>query len=320
MVSIVNMVTNSFRAEETHRSRDPRVWGVMASRNTSPNLRPRPLSPANGPASREFFGAIALFVRAYPQYWEHTNEWLRRYKGNPDGLVGAMFDRGMSQQSGVYEGFYWESLSKFYGVGPADRLLRRAAVETIDAYPHTIGFFWDNLLHIAVIRPLGYLTEGFHGPWDFLLRFLMNPGDLVAGVRVNDFTGLAPGLVRELAGTVRYDKYVGLAYGTSHLWPLPFVIASLTFLPFCLLGPAWRLAVFLAAAYAYNVATIAVFGVVSAPRYEDVFILLPVILTCLGAHFAIVMLRNRRETAGPARARVGLLPAVERPGRHTTFT
>ncbi len=278
------------------------------------------LSPANGPASREFFGVIALFVRAYPQYWEHTNEWLRRYKGNPDGFVRAVSDPGMSRQSGVYEGFYWESLSKYYGVGPADRLLRRAALETIYAYPHTIGFFWDNLLHIAVIRPLGYLTEGFHGPRDFLFRFLTNPGDIAAEVRVNDFTGLAPGLVRELAGTVRYDKYVGLAYGTSHLWPWPFVVASLVLLPFCLLGPAWRLAVFLAAAYAYNVASIVVFGNRSASRYEDVFILLPVILTCVGAHFAAAMLRNRPEIAGPADVRAGLSPGVERAGPYKRFT
>ncbi len=51
--------------------------------------------------------------------------------------------------------------------------------------------------------------------------------------------------------------------------------------------------VFLAVAYAYNVATIAVFGNFSAPRYEDVFLLLPVMLGCLGAHFAIVTFRRR---------------------------
>ncbi len=44
VVSTVNMVTNSFWLNKLAGSRRPQACGVMmVSRNTSPNLRPRPL-------------------------------------------------------------------------------------------------------------------------------------------------------------------------------------------------------------------------------------------------------------------------------------
>lgn len=54
----------------------------------------------------------------------------------------------------------------------------------------------------------------------------------------------------------------------------------------------WRVAVFLVLAYLYDVVAIAVFGNFSVPRYEDVSILLPILLTCLGAEAALRILRH----------------------------
>jgi len=128
------------------------------------------------------------------------------------------------------------------------------------------------------------------------LSVLVRPGDIVCTVRENDPTALTPGLVRELRPVIYCDKYlnlIGYAYGTMHQWAPLFVIGSLVLLPFCLFSPARGLAVFLTTAYAYDVAGNAVFGS-PTERYWDVFILLPVMLACLGAHFAISTLAARR--------------------------
>ncbi len=274
---------------------------------SSPDL----LSPDNGAASTEFFRSLDLFVHAYPGYWEHTNEWLSRYKGNPEGLSRNMFHHPDETSWGMYEGFYVDALSKYYGVGPADRLFSRVALETIRAYPHTIAIFWDNALHLALIRPLGDIRQQDGGPIASLRSVLIHPGDIVCGIRRNDPTGLTAGLIRELQPVIRCNKYVnaiGYAYGTAHQWAPVFVVAALVLLPFCLLGSARPLAVFLSAAYAYDLATDAVFGGFGAERYEDVFVLLPVMLACLGAHFAGVILTRCRRT--PAAAVSPFAPAA----------
>ncbi len=257
------------------------------------------ISPANGPASTEFFRAVDFFARAYPDYWQHTNSFLSRFKRDPHGLLKAIFNQHNPQ--GMYEGFWWDSFNKYYGVGPADRLFYRVAVETIRVYPHALVLFWDNALHIALIRPLGAVSERHTSAAEFWGSVLTNHGALAEEVRQNDPTGLAPGLARELRGTVHYDKRISLAYGTMHLWAPFFVIATLALFAFCLVGPASYLAAFLGAAFAYQVAVDAVFGNLSAARYEDVFVLLPVILACLGVHFAVSTLGHpdRYGLAGP---------------------
>lgn len=109
------------------------------------------LNPRNGPASMEFFDAFHLFVKAYPGYWQDTNPWLHRYKGNPEGLFRATFDSADPYFLGMYEGFYWEALLKYYGIGPADRLFFRVALETMKTYPYSAAIFWDNALRITLL-------------------------------------------------------------------------------------------------------------------------------------------------------------------------
>ncbi len=259
------------------------------------------LGPDNGPASAEFFRAIHFFIRAYPGYWEGTNQWLSRYKHDPEGLFRKIFDYG-DPMNGVYAGWYWEALNKLYGVGPADRLFYRVALETMNAYPHTIVLFWDNVLHIALIRPFGDLKQQDGSSSAFWHSMLVRTGDIVCDTRVNDPTGLTPGLVRELVPVMHCGEalnMVGYAYGTMHQWAPLFVLAALVLFPFCLLSPARPLAVFLAAAYVYNLAVDDVFADFSAPRYEDVFVLLPVMLACLGAYFAVAVLARRQTPERP---------------------
>ncbi len=251
------------------------------------------LDPHNGPASKEFFASVAFFIRAYPMYWEHTNAWLGAFKGNPDGLYRATFDLDRyNPVRGLYEAFYWEALNKYYGVGPADRLFVRVALETMRSYPRTVALFWDKTLHIVLLRTLGDIKTPASP-----LMFSTTAGDIGYAFRQNDSTGLAGGLGGELRERIFGDansNLIGYAYGTMHFLAPVFVFGAFVLFGFGLLSSARRLMVFLALAYAYDVAAIAVFGNFSAPRYEDVFILLPVMLACLGVHFAIVSLRSRQ--------------------------
>ncbi len=257
----------------------------------------------HGPATTEFLRAVAMFINAYPYYWEHTNAALAKYEHNPYGLFQRIFDADTHTPDGTYEALYLDALNKYYGVGPADRLLGQVALETLRTYPSSIALFWDNLLQVALIRPLGDVKERDRGAGDFWLTILTNRGDLhgdlVDDMKRNDTTGLAPHLAAELHTTAHYDRRVSLLYYALHQWAPLFVIASLVSFGFCLLGPAWRLAVFLAAAYLYHVAGIAVFGNLGDPRYEDVFVLLPVMLACLGACSAVMILRSRQTVDAP---------------------
>ncbi len=267
-----------------------RIYSVTATAGRALDL----IDPANGASSKEFHGAVALFSRAYPGYWEQTNEWLGRYRGNPEGLVQAIFHNDKPNTIGLYEGWYWESMIKYYGIGPADRLFSRVAVETMKARPYSAALFWDNVLHITLIRTIGDIKWRPRGIWAGNFDSIV--GEMIYTTRINDLTGLAPRLGRELTPVIHADRYadaIGLAYAVMHSWAPLFVGAALMLFPFCLLGPARRLAIFLAVAYAYNVVTIAVFGVFSAPRYEDFFMLLPVMLACLGAHSAVQTFKQR---------------------------
>ncbi len=250
----------------------------------------RLIDPENGPATTEFFRATDLMIRAYPMYWEEANSWFSPYKGRPDEFLHQVLDPRPPYHSGMYEGFYWEALIRYYGIGAADRLFSRVALETLHAYPYSATIFLDNAIRIMFIRTIGDLkSPGWPPPYD-------SWGDLRYAVRVNDMTGLSPALAAELRPRIEgtpWSDAVAKAYATGHLVSPVFVVTALAFFVPALLSPARRIAVFLLLAYLCDVAVISVFGNFGCPRYSDMFNVLPVMLTCLGTDAAIRIYRVR---------------------------
>ncbi len=238
------------------------------------------LDAGNGPASKEFLRAVELTIKAYPGYWEDTNQWFSRHKGKPDEFFAEIMDPKDPYDGGMYEGYYWEALMKYYGSAHADRLYMDVGLETLRKYPYSGTMILDNSMRIMFIRPFGVLKGTLEEPYYCFW------GDLMFVSRENSSTGLSPELAAELipkySSTKAADR-LAKAYALGHLTSPFWVIAAAIFLLPAMLTSARPLASFLVLAYLYNVAVIAVFGNFGAPRYYDVFMMLPVLGTCLGA-------------------------------------
>jgi hypothetical protein len=237
------------------------------------------VDPKNGPASREIIEGMRQFLSSYPTYWEESNPWLALHKGNPDSMLTAIFRTPVPGESGIYEGFLYDSLVRFFGFARADRLFNQAAWETIRAYPFALGIIWDNVLRATIIRTFGDLKSQLDA-----LPF-KHWGDVIYITRRTDYQSLTPGLSSELPSEIGNTPHVtlfGRAYAIAHLVSFVFVISALLFLLPALSSPAWPFALFLTLAYLYHVAVIAVYGNFGASRYYDVFIFLPVMITLIG--------------------------------------
>ncbi len=271
----------------------------------------RLLEEENGPATREFFAATELMIRAYPMYWENTNSFYSPYRGDHDGFARMVRDPRPSPLAGMYEGFYWDALIRYYGIGPGDRLFSQVALEALHRYPYSATIFLDNAIRIVFIRTIGDLKSS---PWPPPSVFWPYPAAAPAAgpeatakydVRVNDTSGLSERLAGELQPMIEgtsYSNGLGELYSIGHLLnPLVVILAMMTFIP-AVLSPARRIAFFLVLIYAYDVAVISVFGNFGSPRYSDVFSMLPVILACLGGFGTTEIVRRRAALFPPIEA------------------
>jgi hypothetical protein len=233
----------------------------------------------NGPASREIMEGIRLYMSSYPSHWEESNPWLALHKGNPDAMMTAIFRTPVPGETGIYEGFLYDSLVRFYGFARADRLYNQAAWETIRAYPFALAIIWDNVLRATIIRTFGDLKSQLDAlPFNHW-------GGVIYITRRTDFTALTPGLARELQKEISNTPHVtlfGRAYAVTHLVSFVFVISALLLLLPALASSAWPFVLFLTLAYLYHVAVISVYGNFGDNRYYDVFVFLPVLITLIG--------------------------------------
>ena len=47
------------------------------------------LQATNGPNTQVLYDDLASYIREFPMYWQHYNDWTKRHEGNPEGLVKA---------------------------------------------------------------------------------------------------------------------------------------------------------------------------------------------------------------------------------------
>lgn len=253
--------------------------------------------PSNGPATRELLAASRLFIDNFPAYWEDSNPWLAEVAGRPDELQKRIFYPEYAQETGIYQGFLYDAMTKYFGFARADRLYNQVAWEAVRAYPFSLAIIWDNALRIMLIRTFGDIRSRLSEPPYSLW------GDILYMSRRTDYTSLPPGLARELPREIwptETVKRIAKAYAVAHLVSFAFVIVSAIVLIPALLSRGAPFVAFLALAYAYHVAVISVYGNFGAPRYYDVFAWIPMLIAVLGTRATLAMAANtwKRRHAG----------------------
>lgn len=236
----------------------------------------------NGPASRELFQGLRLFMDAYPTYWQSENPWLAQYKDNPQGVVAEIFRSPLPGETGIYEGFLYESLTALFGYAQADRIYEQAAWETLRKYPFSAAIIWDNFLRATIIPTFGdislHLTD--RDVWDST-RWT----DMLFVVRHTDYTSLTPGLAGELPAQIfmnAYERPFYWAYAGFHVYFFVFSFAAIVMLVPALRSSLGPFVAFLTVAYLYDGMVVAVYGNFGDTRYYDVFRFLPVLITLIG--------------------------------------
>lgn len=257
----------------------PQTLEALVSGN--PDLSKDLIAPENGPATRELMGGMRLFIEAFRWNWQDQNIWISQFRDRPEDLYATIFKPPIPVETGIYEGFMYDSLARLFGYERLNRLYGQAAKETLRRYPLSAAMIWDNFLRIALVRTFGDIKSQLDPlPYSYWANVVYVP-------RHNDSEELTPGLAKGLAATVPINPYAQIfskAYAVFHLLSFIFVITALSLLLIALASETWPLTIFLAFAYLYNAAVIAVYGNFGDPRYYDVFVFLPVLITLVGLH------------------------------------
>ncbi|MGH6661346.1 MAG: hypothetical protein ACREB6_07385, partial [Rhodospirillales bacterium] len=251
------------------------------------------IAEKNGPATREFFRTLEVYLYAFPDKWKDDLVG-RLAKGDPQRYFRMMFDPLDSRYDGWLEANYYIWIAEMFGRDNAARLFNKVAREGFAANPMAYAIIWDNFLRLTVAKRFGGVKGSV---WS---HFLGNPES--REMRLVDFGGL-PESMRDgvMMGTYRASAPVAALWSLYNLFQktnFAFLVAALVLAPVVLFSKAGYFGVFLYALYFYNAAGIAVYGNFGGNRYEDVFQLFPVLLTFIGigvlaAHFG----SGRRWTA-----------------------
>lgn len=247
----------------------------------------------NGPASREYLRALIYMIDTFPDYTiMDTNRYLeifgsrdaiKEYVTNPKVKV---LEDGRSVLA-LLEGSTYVWISNYYGETKTDALMGRVALETLKRYPVSLFMFFDSFLRITIMRHanLDYgsnVMSSFSNAWDFLknsvwccrdMRSTILPERLAKYlVVVNDFNNPK--------NVILMAQYYFIWRILKYLW---FILMLLVVGLLLLLPHTRALTGFIFALYWYNVlALTAVLGNFELPRYEDVFLFFPVIISVLG--------------------------------------
>lgn len=252
------------------------------------------INEANGPYAQEFLRAVKFNVYAFPQLWQDTNYLFHRYKGDPAAMFYELFNPTDSFDMTLLEDLYGSLVIRYYGAGPANKLFMNVVLEIIKNNPLSVLVMYDNLIKLNFIRIFDPITS----PINF--DFLLNRSEINYSVRTNEMNQhLSEKMKREIQETITSTpedpiKRMAFAYSVAHLAVVPFAFLAMFLLMPALLYLETRIiSLFLALTYLYNVLVIAVFGNFGGYRYEDVFLLLPMMITIIGLYSLFKLITNR---------------------------
>lgn len=268
------------------------------------------LAEDSGPASREFFQTLDRVVDMYPQttfgdsngYAEifGSEERFRAYMRDPKAYT---LPDGRSVL-GMIEGSVYIWLTRYYGEEKTDRLMRQVAFETLRRHPAAGFLFFDNFLRVTIMRDffVDYGDDNLSsaaGAWDYARPWK---------TKDNRSTVLPESLARHLIVATDHDNNISTAFWFqyNYLWRLfkapAFFCMTLVIIPLMLGRRTAAPACFLILVYFYNVAALAiVIGSFDLPRWEDVGVFIPVIISVMGVCAIASRVRAMRESgvAGP---------------------
>jgi hypothetical protein len=263
----------------------------------------------NGPASKEYVRTLLYFLDTFPEIALHDpNKYLEIF-GSKEKLKAYVQDPTPWQLPngnsvlGMIEGSVFIWLSYYYGEAKTDRLLRSVALETIAAHPNSVLLFLDNFLRVTIMRHFvmdygGKTFASFSNLWAFVKRGVWNVKDMRSSV-------LPPSLAEQLTVTTTHSNNFNTTLFIQYyfLWRLLKIVFVTTMLlvivPLVINPRTAPLAAFLFLAYLYNALAISiVIGNFDLPRWEDIFIFFPVLLTVMGACVIAPLVRSFR--AAPA--------------------
>jgi hypothetical protein len=246
---------------------------------------PDPLLSADlGPANALILRTLRRFIDDYPQYWskwlKDSSGWLlkspEKYQGDPEGFYQLLLHSNID--AGAREGFISQVVNWYLGPAISGRVYTEASLEILRRYPKLALLFYNNFLYFSVARRLGDVTA----PLDRSALAALSDAYFDNRAQVDD--DLPRGLIKELTPVVAANEAWKDAAALQTLFYLIapiFVFVLIASLPFlcnpATIGPC----LFLLLDYCYEVALIAIFGTTGTPRYEAVFLMLPVIIACM---------------------------------------
>lgn len=261
------------------------------------------IKESNGPYAKEFKKSLEFYTRNFPKNWEDSNRWYGRFKGQPENFIKEIFNPTNIMDTGMWESFYFEHLSKYHGLGPAAKLFKNTAKEAIMANPKSALLIVENLFNTVLIKQYNSIDD----PWSFqtLKKQVLGPGFSVecinflnAGKIQNTTDGLTPRLASKFSDYSYANEVttmLSIFYGSFHmLTPILFILTLLLF-PFTLFGKARLFSVFLVFIYCYNLLGVALYGNFGASRYYDVFAFIPVLIVCIGLTYAVSIFKHPKK-------------------------
>ena len=259
-----------------------RQWGLTNSPTTL-------ISESNGPYAKEYLRAVQFYLKVYPQYWEPV---YKTWAGNPDGLFNSMYHSSVIGEGA--ESLFFEAVTRYYGTQAGSKLMANTAIEAFLAHPNSLFMFYDNFLFITLNKIKGDVLDAWN--YDLLKKWTRG----YIRVRNNSLWGLSDGLKSELKTELdeHWFEPFWISNGIFHQVQFIFVIIAVFFTGLALVNRQASLILILWAIYFYNVLSIVFFGAFSSNRYEDVFVLIPVIIACIGSFVFMSSLKNKRNQLG----------------------
>lgn len=234
------------------------------------------LSPELGPSNALILDTFRRFIDDYPQYWPEP--FAEEFHGNPDGLYQRTLRPRTFAEAINLEGFLYQSVNWYLDPAIAGRTYLGAAIEILRRYPKLAVLFYDNAVDFTIARRIGDVAA----PLDRATLDQMS--DTYFESRAQVVNDLPPGLAKGLTPVVTANgvwKDASALNMVVYLISPVFVFLLIVSLPFIrdplVFGPA----LFLIFDYGYEVASIAMFGMGGAERYEANFYLLPLIISCM---------------------------------------
>ncbi len=267
------------------------------------SMRDIPMGRHVGPANREIIDTLHRMIDLMPGYTiGDPNNYLSIFK-DADSVKKYIskpyFKKADDGREvlGMIEGSMYIWLSIYNGELYTDRLMKRAAFEIIADRPTVLFSFLDTFLRITLMRNfnLDYSGSSFASFSEFLehvRKSQWKSKDMRSSVLPER---LAKHLimVEEFRNTPMAVLDIGYRF-VSRLLKLPFfMIMILTIVPVLFIKNLSPLALTLFIIYCYNVSALTVVvGVFDLPRYEDLFMFMPVMLSFLGINAVYVLAKR----------------------------